>query len=241
MLDRLDESGEEWSEHEATADIMLAMDRDDIQAYRYYAERWEWSKSRVYRHMDTLKERARQWRSFNRSKWRKSLKNGQERDTSGTERDTSGTRAGHQRDKIPDSAPFEAESETWAGHQRDTSGTSAGHQRDNIEQSTEQSTDTHSHTARVREGPDPVEVYTDIMPRRPNNVQKNLMRQKVEDCDRWRSVLLDWRGNGWSPKSVTKMIDRYEQQNGRDHDGDRTNGRDGDGEWALTENPDVGQ
>jgi len=149
LLDRLDKSGEEWSEHEATADIMLAMDRDDVRPYRYYAERWGWSKSRVYRHMSDLKERAERWRTFNRS-GRKTEPRERQRDSGGTKRDSDGTSAGQQRDKDRPSSPQEAETETPAGQVRDKCGTSAGQQRDSIEQSTEQSTDTHTPGAGAR-------------------------------------------------------------------------------------------
>lgn len=48
----------------AVQDIMLAMDRDDVKPYRYYAKRWKWSKSLVGKRMDDLKALADDQRCF---------------------------------------------------------------------------------------------------------------------------------------------------------------------------------
>ena len=69
--------------------------------------------------------------------------------------------------------------------------------------------DTESEGARPR-GDEAVQVYHDVMPRRANNVQKDYISTQVEDLDRWREVLRDWRAEGYSPKSVKKMLDVYE-------------------------------
>jgi len=76
-------------------------------------------------------------------------------------------------------------------------------------QSDGQKTKTESESARPREDK-AVQVYHDVMPRRANNVQKDYISTRVEDLDRWREVLRDWRAEGYSPKSVKKMLDVYE-------------------------------
>jgi hypothetical protein len=48
------------------------------------------------------------------------------------------------------------------------------------------------------------------MPRRANNVQKDYISTRVDDLDRWREVLQDWRAEGYSPTSVKSMLDVYE-------------------------------
>lgn len=66
LLDAAAETGREFREDEAAADVMLAMDRDDLRPHRYYAKRWGWSASRALRLLDGLKAKAETWRAFNR-------------------------------------------------------------------------------------------------------------------------------------------------------------------------------
>jgi len=64
---------------------------------------------------------------------------------------------------------------------------------------------------RTREGEaEAVAIYHEVMPRRANNVQKDYISTRVDDLDRWREVLQDWRAEGYSPTSVKSMLDVYE-------------------------------
>lgn len=87
LLDFKAEHGVEFSDDEAAADIMLALDRVDrgqaseIKPIRYYAKRWKWSRNRVNRAFSGrpggqeggyyrdpvepwIRERAESWRNF---------------------------------------------------------------------------------------------------------------------------------------------------------------------------------
>ena len=115
IVDDLSRRGIEFDEDDAVIDLMLATDRGDVKPIRYYARRWKWSKSRVSRSMDRLKESVEEWRNFDNTplqKW-----------------DNSGTTAGQQRDK-------KRAKQSINGVQRDTGGTTAGQQRDSIEHTT---------------------------------------------------------------------------------------------------------
>lgn len=76
--------------------------------------------------------------------------------------------------------------------------------------------------------PDPVDLYHEIMPRRANNVQKDMIKTLVDDLDAWREVLRTWRGNGWNPKSVKKMIDRYEREAAENREEESSDGEKGE-------------
>lgn len=66
LLDFKAKTGEQFSEKEAIADMMLAIDRDQIKPERYLAKRWSWSASKVHRSKKNLIEMADRWRKFNR-------------------------------------------------------------------------------------------------------------------------------------------------------------------------------
>ena len=63
-LDLLAAVGEVFDEMDATLDMMLALDRNDIKPERYYALRWQWTKSRVHRQKATLIKTAINYRQF---------------------------------------------------------------------------------------------------------------------------------------------------------------------------------
>ena len=53
------------------------------------------------------------------------------------------------------------------------------------------------------------EFYPNV---RINLYQKDLIRQKVQDLDLWRSTLRYWKGNDYLGRSVQKMLDRYQEE-----------------------------
>lgn len=59
--------GEEFTEHEATIDVMLMMDKGKSHSLRELAGRWNWSRMRVSRSIGDLQNNALAWRSFNTS------------------------------------------------------------------------------------------------------------------------------------------------------------------------------
>lgn len=153
LLDDQAQADEEFSEYQATADIMLALDRGDVKPIRYYAGRWAWSKSTVHRHMSTLKKRARKWRSFDLEEVSYGDHDGDQsqrgadsstkpRDTGETERDTDGTSSGQKVDEFPAEPPLKGADDTSVGHQGDTAETSLGQSRDSIDRNKEQNTNT---------------------------------------------------------------------------------------------------
>ena len=102
------------------------------------------------------------------------------------------------------SGPSDSQSEGVRTHSPTPSDT----QSDKVE-TNEVEPNEESESARPREDK-AVQVYHDVMPRRANNVQKDYISTRVEDLGRWREVLRDWRAEGYSPKSVKKMLDVYE-------------------------------
>lgn len=56
--------GEEFTEHEATLDVMLMMDKGKMDSERALSKRWKWSPSRVHRTKDALAKMADEWRCF---------------------------------------------------------------------------------------------------------------------------------------------------------------------------------
>jgi hypothetical protein len=115
LLDGKARTGEPFTEEEATLDVMLAVDREDLRPLRYYAARWSWSKNRVHRALDELAKTAGEWRGFNgRSVGQAGTEvgqagtrtgpNGTKRAASGTKVGQAGTRLGQYRSD-PDTRP----------------------------------------------------------------------------------------------------------------------------------------
>ena len=68
LLDYKAKTGGVFSEKEAAIDIMLALDKGNINSERHLAKRWSWSASKVHRNKSILIEKAGQWRRFERVK-----------------------------------------------------------------------------------------------------------------------------------------------------------------------------
>jgi biotin operon repressor len=67
-------------------------------------------------------------------------------------------------------------------------------------------------TAGAREGKTPLDAYHEEFPDyRPNARQKEEVQARVDDLDVWREVLKWWRLNGYSAKSIGRMLDKYRQ------------------------------
>ena len=72
LLDAKAKQGEKFSEEEAVADVMLALDRGQLRSPAWYAKRWKWSRTSTYRHfagdaergIEPLESRVQRWRDF---------------------------------------------------------------------------------------------------------------------------------------------------------------------------------
>lgn len=117
------------------------------------------------------------------------------------------------RPSVPDS--FEMDdggpccTEQHGGLQRTTGGVA--------EDNTKVNSTTSTHTAPAREEDQDsearaVEVYHEHFPRRLNNIQKDQVRQRVEDVTVWEGVCRYWRSNGYRPSSVGKMLNAYDER-----------------------------
>ena len=100
---------EPWSEILCIQDIMLAMDRQDVKPYRYYAKRWNRPKTWVGDRMKRFKETVKKQRNFHNSFTKNPDKAGQNPDKAGQKTPNlahSGHNPGHNPDKAgqtPDS------------------------------------------------------------------------------------------------------------------------------------------
>ena len=162
MLDRKARRQEEFSEAEATMDVMLALDRGDLRPQRYYARRWGWSKGRTARALsskrsDNLQGQARRWRRFGKGELTDdgAPKGSQQDALAGQERGAGGASAGQERGASGaqlgrKSAP-ESRERGGAGHDWGAGGAQVGQERGaggaSVGQySTEADTDTYSDT-----------------------------------------------------------------------------------------------
>mgnify|MGYP000403215667 CR=1 FL=1 len=75
-----------------------------------------------------------------------------------------------------------------------------------------------SDSAPAREEDPAVAVYHEVMPRRASNFQQDKIAQTVDDVDRWRDVVEEWRLADYNPGNLRGMLDVYE--NGWDDDRD---------------------
>lgn len=64
LLDGKARTGEVFTDDEATLDLMLMMDRDDVKPIRYMAQRWKWPRTSLSRKLEDMKRRAEGWRAF---------------------------------------------------------------------------------------------------------------------------------------------------------------------------------
>lgn len=84
-------------------------------------------------------------------------------------------------------------------------------------------------TAGAREEETPLGAYHEEFPDyRPNARQKEEIQARVDDLDLWREVLKWWRLNGYSAKSIGRMLDKYRQTDSPEdlygHSGDGRSG-----------------
>lgn len=67
LLDSKAARGEEFTESEATLDVMLMADAGKMESLRTLSGRWNWPRMRVSRSLENLQSTAADWRAFNTS------------------------------------------------------------------------------------------------------------------------------------------------------------------------------
>jgi len=73
-----------------------------------------------------------------------------------------------------------------------------------------------------------VKVYRDIVKLTPSLILREEIARKVRDVDRWRLLVADWCNHpNWNPRSIAKMLAKYEEE---ENDRARGNGGPG-GNW----------
>lgn len=216
LLDHAAETGRKFTQDEATADLMLAIDRGDERPVRYYAKRWRWAKSTVHRRMDEMRSDVDLWRSFYSEKRPKKW------DAVGRSAEGVGHDTDQDVQKIEDMG---------------RNGTPVGRSRDSIEQ-TQITTTTSLSKTRAREGSDPygrpvpdrpewmalpndppppevgaraVEMFIEAMGR-VSVFQDDEIRHTIHDLDAWGDTLRDWRTAEYSPRNVPGILNAYRRR-----------------------------
>jgi hypothetical protein len=54
-------------------------------------------------------------------------------------------------------------------------------------------------------------AYRDIVQKTPNEMQRALIAEAVEDADRWITTIKEWLQSGWNPLNVKGMVERYKE------------------------------
>ena len=125
----------------------------------------------------------------------------------------------------PDSATGGVPSELREGPDSDTGGTEV--EGNEVEPSGE------GKCAPAREEHPAVAVYHEVMPRRASNFQQDKIAQTVDDVDRWRDVVEEWRLADYNPGNLRGMLDVYESgwDDDRDEDEEYNDLRDFEPRW----------